>query len=468
MSSSNSFQGHMTANCAISESRLRPSPSSLIIDRMYVEGGMHIIGGLNILPNQKEQPIKLQRERDYPELLQMVAAHPVAFYDVAERRAWLVDGASALLYLVRISLHLDETDPESTYDWVFDSTKIQDTWNGCSGRIAALKTLKSWDHRNLPVYVKGQSTQDGQVVRTFSTFGDRVDKILHWLEVLIDRDVHLASQDGIKVAQTLDRRKNISGFDLLDLIKPLGPIGTRIAPFDSWGDGWIDLFPSIGVTTIFGNGFGDLIRPDNPGQVCADWKSVPVGQDYMTASVSTLKMIHEKRLRRLTPTLRTGELTSNILWTSPCHPFKSCTCVEAELTDKQKHTDPVQFLVSRKSWNPSRKPKDSAVVDMQTLDAAGAVVFANLSLLGRRIDAKVAHRTKERLDGEAIPSDSSQASTSSATALGMTQSANLTNITTPSESSVENGSQANDNEPHNGMSKVERFQRKWGKLRKKE
>jgi hypothetical protein len=437
---------------------------------MYIEGGMHIIGGVNFRPNQKEQPIKLQRERDYPELLQMVAAHPVAFYDVADRRAWLVDGASALLYLVRISLHLDATDPESAYDWVFDSTKLQDTWGGCSGRIAALKTLKSWDHRNLHVYVKGQSTHDGQVIRTFSTFGDRVDKVLHWLEILIDRDVYLASQDGIKMSQTLDRRKNISGFDLLDLIKPLGPIGTRVAPFDSWGDGWIDLFPSIGVTTIFGNGFGDLVRPDDPAQVCVDWKSVPVGQDYMTATVSTLKMIHEKRLRRLTPVLGSGELTSNILWTSPCHPFKSCNCLGGELTGKEKHLDPVQFLVSKKSWNPSRKPKATGLVDMQTLGETGAVVFANLSLLGRRIDAKADHGTMERVNDEAslsVPSNSSQASSQSATTLSITGSANVTNITTPSDGSVENGSQQNDNGLRTGKSRVEKLQRKLDWLKKK-
>jgi len=83
---------------------------------MYIEGGMYVIGGVNFRPNHKEQPVKLHRERDYPELLQMVSAHPIAFYDVADRRAWLIDGASALLYLVRISLYLDATDPESTYD----------------------------------------------------------------------------------------------------------------------------------------------------------------------------------------------------------------------------------------------------------------------------------------------------------------------------------------------------------------
>lgn len=69
------FCGHATANYTISASMLRPSSASIVIDRMYIEGGIQVIGGVNVRPNQKEQPIKLHQERDYPELLQMVAAH---------------------------------------------------------------------------------------------------------------------------------------------------------------------------------------------------------------------------------------------------------------------------------------------------------------------------------------------------------------------------------------------------------
>ncbi|KAH6871197.1 hypothetical protein B0T10DRAFT_500728 [Thelonectria olida] len=76
--------------------------------------------------NKKEPPFWLQQENDYPSLLKWVAMQPIVFYDVADGRAWLVDGASALLYLVRISLYLDENDPESTYEWVSDATRLED------------------------------------------------------------------------------------------------------------------------------------------------------------------------------------------------------------------------------------------------------------------------------------------------------------------------------------------------------
>jgi hypothetical protein len=54
-----------------------------------------------------------------------------------------VDGASALLQLVRISLYLDESDPESPYDWVFDASKLKDKWDPYPSRSIAFKTLKN-------------------------------------------------------------------------------------------------------------------------------------------------------------------------------------------------------------------------------------------------------------------------------------------------------------------------------------
>jgi len=314
------------------------------------------------------------------------------------------------------------------------------------------------------VYIKGQSTQNGQTIQRFSTFGDRIDKILHLIEIIIDRDVYLASKEGIKIPQTLDRRSSISGFDLMDLIKPLGPIGTRIAHMNSWGDGWVDLFHSIGVTTIFGRGFGELIRPDEPDQICSNWRSIPIGLDYMAVSTSTLKMIYDKRLQRLTTTLGIGELTSNTLWMSPCHPFEPCNCIETNVADKQNHLDPVQFLISKNKRKPSRKPKDMALIDVNTLNTAGAVVFANLSLLGRRKNTKVVDRTVNQLDSKTpltISSDSSQASDLSTSAFDMTQSAGSTNITTPSEDIVKDGDQKNEIENSKAMSGVKKLQQRW-------
>lgn len=100
---------------------------------------------------------------------------------------------------MRISLHLDENDPESTYDWVFNSGQLKDRWSGCSGRQAALRTLKDWDNLTLNLYVISKRLINGSMTTEYATLEQRVKSILHSLEILIDRQVKIVSQEGISL-----------------------------------------------------------------------------------------------------------------------------------------------------------------------------------------------------------------------------------------------------------------------------
>lgn len=366
---------------------------------MYLEAGSDI-AGVNISFNQKQKPFWLEREKDYPSMLKWVSLQPVVFYDVEDRQAWLVDGASALLHLVRVSLHLDENDPESTYDWVFDASKLKDKWTGVSGRLGAIKTLKSWDNLDLNIYITSRHRRDDGTSETkYSTLRKRVEKTLHSIEILIDWQAQTASKDGIRILQKLDLRRDMIGFDVLDVITPLGPIHPRIKYIDSWGPGWVDLITSIGITTIFGHGFGDLIRPDPNEAVCQNWKYVPKGVEYLATSVSTLQMLYAKRLLRTEPGLSGGELTSKIEWNSHSHPFKMCGCLQSKggsntissnsnAGDKHCHINPVQFLVGRNFWKLRVISRGLTPVNLNTLDKEGAVVFGHLPLRGPKGEAK--------------------------------------------------------------------------------
>jgi hypothetical protein len=187
----------------------------------------------------------------------------------------------------------------------------------------------------------------------------------------------------------VDRRKFITGYDILDVIDPLEPISTRIARFSTWGDGWMDFLPSINATTIFGQGFGDLLLPKDATSMCKHWKSVPLQKDYMCVSVSTMKMLHEKRLQRFESPSKTGQLTSNLLWKSECQPFDNCPCTLGNSIGEPEHLDPRQLLVSSKqNWKAPLKTKASACVDLGLLHDTGAVVFANSGIFNRKINNK--------------------------------------------------------------------------------
>ncbi|KAH8726739.1 hypothetical protein GQ44DRAFT_613201 [Phaeosphaeriaceae sp. PMI808] len=401
------------AEQSISASLLQRTPSSIVIDRLYVEGGMHVIGGLSMRINQREQPTQLMRDVDYPSLLKWVAVQAMVFFDTTERRSWLVDGASALLHLVRNSLHRDKEDEESPYEWVFDENALKDTWVGCNRRQEALNTLKDSDNLNLKVYMVERSEQDGKFLERYSILRDRVLKILHSLEILIETQVRATTKGEVKTLQTLDRRKFVTGYDILDVIEPLEPISTRITYFDTWGDGWMDLLPSLGATTIFGRGFGDLIRPMDLKSVCSSWETIPTSKDYMRVTVSTLKMLHDKRLQRLHPTSNAGELTSKLLWASTCQPFEICRCLEGHTLMEQEHVDPRQFLLtSKQGWKPSLRPKDSIAIDFGILKDTGAVVFANSGILGRKIGVKGDEHVNDDMDTQHLNSITSHPTTS--------------------------------------------------------
>jgi hypothetical protein len=365
----------------------------------------------------------------------------VAFYDVADCKAWLVDGASALLHLVRISLYLDETDPESCYDWRFDKTKLRENWPGATGRHAAMKTLSCWANLLLPVYVKDQVSPAGAAVEEYSTFQARVEKILHSLEILVDVQTYFASTEGIKIYQNIYLHKTISGFDILDFLQPLGPIGTRVKKIDFWGDGWMDLLPAAGIVTIFGEGFGELIRPENAQDICSTWQSIPSGEEYLISTVSTLELL-QNRLERNVSHSETGNFTDKISWRSSPHTRAPCKC--ADFRGRGKHREqcpvPVHFLVSKSSlrkWN----AKALIPVDINALDANGAVVFANLSLTGQRIYATKTKQTKPEAGATATSiygpiargHGSSVASTRTSTAGQPASSTEATDSTEPVE-----------------------------------
>jgi hypothetical protein len=423
----------------IQGSKLPRTPSSIVVDRLYLEGGMNLIGGVNMRINQTQEPTKLMKGLDYPSLLRWVATRAIVFFDTVERRSWLVDGASALLHLVRNSLRRDQEDDDSPYEWVFDESKLKDKWDGCTSRQAALKTLKNSDNLNLKLYLIEKVERDGQMIEKFSTLRERVLMILHSLEILVDTQTREASKGEMKTLQTVDRRKFITGYDILDVIDPLEPVSTRIARFSTWGDGWMDLLPSVHATTIFGQGFGDLIRPKNTTSTCTQWKNVPKWKDYMSVSVYTLKMLHEKRLQRLESPSKAGELTNNLLWKSACPPFEICPCTSGHSLSEHEHLDPRQFLVSSKqSWKAPLKPKTSTCVDLRTLQDTGAVVFANSGIFNRRINDKPEGKIEETgvILSQMNSSASQSAVSTSATASNSLQATDTTDATTTMDSGL--------------------------------
>lgn len=354
--------GSPMGNLQVSASSSDKAPGGVIIERLYIECGEYLIAGANMRFNAKRRPVRLQVESSYPRLVNWASLQAIVLHDVSDGRAWLVDGTSAFLHLVRVSLHRDAKNP--VFEWKFDETKLKDKWNGCSGRTSAIKTLVNRENFNLPVCVKDLSSGKDE------TFGERAERMLHALEILVDAQAQVRAEDGIRVPLLARRGRGVEGFDVMDVIEQHGSIETRIHHLKSSGNGWLDILPDIKATVIFGSGLGDLIVPRESSHVCDSWKTVPTRQDCMAVSIETIRAIWQERPQGVDGKLQIGQLTRRFRWESPQHPFSACGCRASPGLDVGDHSDLVQYVVRQTS----RQTYDS--LDFTTLDPKGAVIFS--------------------------------------------------------------------------------------------
>ncbi|MBE3048314.1 hypothetical protein IMZ48_38580 [Candidatus Bathyarchaeota archaeon] len=323
--------------------------------------------------------------------LDWVADQPVVIYGVDDRRAWLVDGASALLHLVRASIERDRDRPAYRDKWKF---------NGLLKGSSAMEILSDPDNLNITIYVDDKKrSASGTTVDVVHSFRDRIQIVLHYLEALIDSQVEAAAQDGYWIQKSdATPTKAAVGFDFWDVAKPPRFVHRRVhtlrTPGYGWVHGWVDYVRSIGAMIIFGNNFGELIGARSADELCPGWKTVPTGAELMCCTIGTLKALQKvKGASQLGP----GELTSGIVWSSRRQLFAPCPCLTpqtspaaAQSSHASSHVDPVQFLL----------PKNK----LGQLDVTQACVKITLGDLGELVDDGAAvfghtpyHKTRPRL-----------------------------------------------------------------------
>ena len=314
-----------------------------------------------------------------------VSSQPIVFYDVTACRAWLIDGASALLHLVRASIRQDRQRPAYKSGWKFDGSLEGDSsYQG--GSNAAIEALTSTENLNRPLYLDDiRPTGQGQMEEIHYNFRDRVKEILHHLQVLVDQQAHVASQDGYWIPQSAKGlgAKTVVGYDFWDIASPPGPIWSRVYYPDTGGHGWIDYVRAIRATTLFGRNFGELLQAATPGDLCPGWRVVPRGEEYLGVSIATLRTLHDAMNKTA---LAPGELTSEIIWSSRLELFSHCECTSASTVsspDKaHPHLDPVQLLLPKGRRYHLDVPKIHCDVSLQSLGGHGAVLFGHTRYIG--------------------------------------------------------------------------------------
>lgn len=181
----------------------------------------------------------------------------------------MTNGATALLYIVRASLHDTLTRKFRSHS-LFEPEKLKQHPDQYTS-VSAIEVLTCRQNMELAIardkdeiWTETTTNKDGteQEVskrkQKFVYFQDIVDQKWHILGQILDLQTKKIT-NGIKLG--MPGRQYLEGFDFTDVATRIQDLHPRATTLQSRGKAWVDFTRAIGAITLFGRGFGELIRP---------------------------------------------------------------------------------------------------------------------------------------------------------------------------------------------------------------
>ena len=335
-----------------------------MLEKLSVSVGKYLTPSLSFALAVRDKSVRITRER-YTRRLEWISNKFFVFWDEGEKRAWLVNGPSALLHIVRASLaHNRQSKFKSSYTFnsgnVIEAQVIHEPGS-------ALAVLLNMENRKLKFsrdYQQDYTDEDGNSERQSKDkesgekmhclFQDRVEEIFEMLEKLIDYKVCAKEENGLDIH--FRARKSFEGWDFKDLVTENDPFQPRLATLSALnfgGKGWIDFIKSIHAVTLLGKGFGDIIRPTAESNTCHFWSTLPKGKDYLAASLQDLKDIANLHGD---PSMDPMRLSESIYWHNPAPDLCHCRgTTRKNLQKGHRIAEHSEFAQTLRSTRPSKK-----------------------------------------------------------------------------------------------------------------
>ncbi|KAI1259985.1 hypothetical protein F5Y18DRAFT_406994 [Xylariaceae sp. FL1019] len=342
------YAGTARANNSVGGSGLPKPNQDAALGGVFVSPGKCIMGGSAFVLGIKDTPPHIARN-SYISKLRWMDAETVLMWDESDKRGWLINGSSALLHIVRASLAYNSTDKfKSAFIFRPEAiTEPQEPYKPDS----AINVLLNRNNWALKLYDEDDEE---------TSFKGRISQVYDILEKLIDYQHYITGEDGKKLAAM--PRQHLEGWDFRDVVTLRDPIHPRVATLKSRGKGWVDVARTLHTVTLFGRGFGELIRP--VGVACEYWGSLPKQKYYVAASLPDIRQIVSKNDFYDDGHTR---LSDTIIWHVPTALFTTCGCQGAP---GPNHCEPVQTLLPSSMLN-LFPVEDGDIPE----DGSGAVIF---------------------------------------------------------------------------------------------
>ncbi|KAK4171626.1 hypothetical protein QBC36DRAFT_90859 [Triangularia setosa] len=300
--------GDKDANYNVRNSALPFPGREFSLEKVSLSLGNIITGGCQFNIGKKDIPLHITKQ-GYIAKLRWIDQKYLIFWDEEDKRGWLVRGSSALLHLVRASLEHCRSDKFSS-EFLFDFEAFKESPTRFRSD-SSLDVLLNKDNRSLWLYREektqektiissGRLTKQTETTATFTTLEDKIVELYESLEKLIDSQAHsAASSKGINAKPRGSGK--IEGWDFKDIATTRDPLYLRVASLPDYGRTWTDFAKSIRAVTLFGCGFGDIIKPNlNASNSAAkptqsDWNSMPAEKGLLGACLADLTDIIESQ-----------------------------------------------------------------------------------------------------------------------------------------------------------------------------
>ncbi|OGM48282.1 hypothetical protein ABOM_002156 [Aspergillus bombycis] len=355
------YAGAADASYSIDRSWLRPPSSRCGLSNTVIVAGKLITGGDPATYGSKDRPYRMIRD-EYIEKLLWIARQYVVMWDAGEKRGWLVNGACALLHLLLASLHFNRNDPLS-FAFRLRPTDVKGPEKMFTPS-SAMEVLLNPDNLSLQLYHAKQGEPDETTLPP-ARIRDRVDRLYNVLERIMDHQAEIMGKD--KGASRDMARSNLEGWDFKDVATQEDPLHPRFCKLGTRGKSWVDFTRDIHAATLFGTGFGEILRPVNTSQPCPYWSRLPEGKSYLAVSGYDLANIIDRFGHPHSSPVR---LTSQLIWcNSRDKVLRTCKCIGCP--EQTEHSELAQVILP--SDFRRRIPKHNTVRSREW--GHGAVVF---------------------------------------------------------------------------------------------
>ncbi|GFF93051.1 hypothetical protein IFM53868_07058 [Aspergillus udagawae] len=375
------YAGSREASYAIERTGLPQPGSRFAFDRVSISAGKIVSVGASVAIGKKDKPARAAKKTDYHKQIEWAEERFIVLYDCKDRRAWLIDGLSALLHLVRAHLaHRRKVGREV----LFSERDIEEPNTPYMGKSAANAVLRNRANMDLKIYerwsrVVEETSRKGEeppetshkTQKTWEQLPDLVGDIYTTLGMLFDIQTDTLTADGFGAKVHISPRRHLEGWDFQQVVAGTDPLLPKAALLRDTGLGWVDLVRAINAITLFGVGFGEILQPVdaavdcalggegdgdtagpgpavNPpqgGTRCDRWAALPMGEDLLATTTPVIRDIMEGIYKDHDSKQRLWELFTGIYWHCPDKVFEDCHC---RATPGGTQCDRVQVLLPTK------------------------------------------------------------------------------------------------------------------------